>query len=356
MAITSVRDLARSLGISHTTVSDALRNSPRVRESTRERVHRAAKEAGYRYNPLAGALMSEMRRSGVGTFRGVLAVVDLESEAQREEFSRRYHREIIAGCDAAARAMGFKVEPFVLGRDKLSVNRLDTILRSRGIRGLIILPAGGSPDIADLEWEHFAGLYTDYIIERPPLDSVCSDHFRSMVLALQKLQEYGYRRPGLVLNDAHDRRLLYRWEAAFSSYQEHHDDFEQVPPLIVNNCTRGEFTAWFKNHDPDVVLCHKAETIAWMEDAGARLPETHGFCCLNVLLSPRATAGLDLQPRLIGTRATDALVAQLQRNAYGIPDTASTITIPAIWRDGPTVVDRRKKRAAQVVAMEAVAS
>lgn len=341
MAIKSVRDLARSLGISHTTVSDALRNSPRVRKATRDRVHRAAKAAGYRYNPLAGALMSEMRRSGVGTFRGVLAVVDLESEAQREEASRRYHREIIAGCEAAANALGFKVEPFILGRDKLSVRRLDTILRSRGIRGLIILPAGGSPDIADLEWAHFAGLYTDYIIEHPPLDSVCSDHFRSMVLALQKLQEYGYRRPGLVLNDAQDRRLLYRWEAAFSSYQEHHDDFEAVPPLIVNNCTQSEFTEWFHAQQPDVVMCHKTEALEWMEAAGARVPETHGFCGLNVLLSPRPVAGLDLQPRLIGTRATDALIAQLHRNAYGVPETASTITIPALWCDGPTIVDHR---------------
>ncbi|MFP4283218.1 MAG: LacI family DNA-binding transcriptional regulator [Opitutales bacterium] len=355
MAISSVRELARSLGISHTTVSDALRNSPRVRKETRERVQRAAREAGYHYNPLAGALMSEMRRSGVGTFRGVLAVVDLESEAQRMEFSQRYHREIVAGCESAAETLGFKIERFVLGRDHLSVARLGGILRSRGISGLIVLPAGASPDIAELDWKHFAGLYTDYIIEHPPLDSVCSDHFRSMVLALQKLQEYGYQRPGLVLEDAHDRRLLYRWEAAFSMYQEHHDIFERISPLIVSDCTQPQFTRWFKRHEPDVVLSHRHEIMNWMEEAGAKLPETHGFCCLNVLMSPRESAGLDLQPRLIGARATEALVAQLHRNEYGVPATASTITIPAAWRDGPTIARRVRKgdRAAMTPAMAA---
>ena len=73
----SLRELARSLGLSHTTVSEALRASPRVKASTRERVLKAAREVGYRHNPLAGALMSEMRRSRSGTFRGVLAVLEI---------------------------------------------------------------------------------------------------------------------------------------------------------------------------------------------------------------------------------------------------------------------------------------
>ena len=56
MPAPSLRDLARTLGLSHTTVSEALRNSPRVSAATRQRVLKAARVAGYRANPLAGAL------------------------------------------------------------------------------------------------------------------------------------------------------------------------------------------------------------------------------------------------------------------------------------------------------------
>src|SRR5437588_7986538 len=76
-AAPTVRSLARELGLSHTTVSDALRGKGRVDPATVERVKRAAKDAGYRRNPLAAAVMSELRQSRGGTFRGVLGAVDL---------------------------------------------------------------------------------------------------------------------------------------------------------------------------------------------------------------------------------------------------------------------------------------
>ena len=180
----SVRELARSLGLSHTTVSDALRNNPRVRKKTRERVLDAAEKAGYRYNPLAGALMSEMRRSGAATFHGVLAVVDLENAEKRIGPAVRFHSKVYEGAKDKANELGFKTEVFVLGDESLSISRLDDILNSRGIRGLLVLPSQETPDISSLNWEHYAGVYTDYIIEKPALDSVCPDHYRAMMLAM----------------------------------------------------------------------------------------------------------------------------------------------------------------------------
>jgi predicted GNAT family acetyltransferase len=79
----TVRSLARALGLSHTTVSDALRGKGRVDPATVARVQKAAREAGYHRNPLAAAVMSELRRSRGGTFRGVLAAVDLSEPTVR---------------------------------------------------------------------------------------------------------------------------------------------------------------------------------------------------------------------------------------------------------------------------------
>src|SRR5476649_797112 len=277
----TLRSLARTLGLSRTTVSDALRGSPRVDPNTAARVKKAAREAGYRRNPLAGALMSELRRSRGTAFRGVLAAIDFH-EPDRPEYGARFHRELVLGAEARATELGFKVEKFVVGGAGLSVQRLDSILQSRGIHGVILLPAWDEPDLTNLDWSRFAGIYTDYIIERPALHSVCSDHYRSMLAALQRLAALGYRRPGLLLQKHQDERLQYRWGAAFRAFQESHPTIKPVPPLIVEAFTREAFTTWFKRHKPDVVLGHNTEAIDCMESCGAEVPATHGFVCLNV--------------------------------------------------------------------------
>src|SRR5512138_2712182 len=187
----TLRSLAKVLGLSRTTVSDALRGSPRVDPNTAARVRKAAREAGYRRNPLAGALMSELRRSRGTAFRGVLAAVDF-NEPDRPENAVPYHRELVLGAETRATALGFKVEKFSVGHAGVSVQRLDSILQSRGIHGVILLPAWEEPDLSNLDWTQFAEIYTDYMIERPALHSVCSDHHRSLLAALQRLRTLGY--------------------------------------------------------------------------------------------------------------------------------------------------------------------
>jgi LacI family transcriptional regulator len=339
----TLRSLARTLGLSRTTVSDALRGSPRVDPVTAARVKKAAREAGYRRNPLAGALMSELRRSRGTAFRGVLAAVDF-NEPDRPDYAARFHSELVAGAQTRAAELGFKLEKFSVGRAGLTVQRLDSILQSRGIHGVFLLPAWDEPDLSNLDWTRYAGIYTDYIIERPALHSVCSDHYRSLLAALQRLAALGYTRPGLFLQKHHDERLQHRWGAAFRTFQENHAGIRTLPPLIVETFSRDIFLQWFRRYKPDVVLAHNCDAIEWMESAGAKIPTTHGFVCLNVLMRTRPCAGLDLQPRQLGARGAELLIAQLQRNEAGIPEWPSTMTIPAHWVEGPTLRSARPSK------------
>jgi DNA-binding LacI/PurR family transcriptional regulator len=56
-------DIAKLAGVSESTVSRALANSPLIAESTRARIQRLAEEAGYAVNPIARSLRS--RQTGV---------------------------------------------------------------------------------------------------------------------------------------------------------------------------------------------------------------------------------------------------------------------------------------------------
>src|SRR5215207_9271663 len=122
----TIRSLARQLRLSIATVSEALRESPRVR--------RAAERAGYRPNPLLGAALSAVRRRAHEHYRGNLALVDTAENGRTELML--FHREIVAGAAARAQALGFNTELLWLGDAAGAVprSRLGSILQARGIK------------------------------------------------------------------------------------------------------------------------------------------------------------------------------------------------------------------------------
>jgi LacI family transcriptional regulator len=336
----TVRSLARALGLSHTTVADALRGAGRVDPITIGRVRRAARDAGYKRNPLAASVMSGLRRSRGHTFRGVLAALDHFEPSRPPPIL--FHRELVVGARERAVELGFELQEFIVGRAGLTIPRLDSILQSRGILGLLLLPSWLVPDWSGLDWSHYAGIYTDYVMERPPLDCICCNHYRSMMSLLATLTARGYRRPGLFIEEGRDERTQHRFASAFRTFQETHPEIGRVPLLINPTLRREDFVPWFRRHRPDVVLSHFTEIVGWMESIGARVPQTHGFVSLNILYKKRPCAGLDLQPRILGARAVELLIAQLQRNEWGVPKVPTSTTVPAQWVEGPTVRKAKK--------------
>lgn len=334
----SLRDVAEHLGLSPTTVSEALRGVPRVNAATRERVGRAAVELGYLRNQLVGAMMSELRRSAVGSFKGTLAVLDLDGPHRRSAGGNRYHEALARGAAERAAELDFKADHLVADAETFSFGRVRAILRARGMRGVLLLPLANRPDLAGFDWTGLSVIYADYLIDRPGLHAICPDHYRAMMLVLEKLGELGYRRPGLVLHGVLDARVLHRWEAAHHAYQTHHRGMDYLPPFVMPEVRKAEdFKAWFRSANCDVVVAHHADIRRWMEAAGARVPETHGFCCLNLINSDSPCAGLDLQPRLLGARAAELLIGQVLREESGVPARPLTSTMPADWVDGPTL-------------------
>ena len=58
--------------MSHTTVSLALRNSPRITPSVRKQVQKAARQAGYHADPTVSNLMARLRTIGTTAVRETL--------------------------------------------------------------------------------------------------------------------------------------------------------------------------------------------------------------------------------------------------------------------------------------------
>jgi LacI family transcriptional regulator len=270
-----------------------------------------------------------------------LALVEVENDG-RPDYATQFPARLRTAARQRARELGFEAERLVVSSRGVSVKRLDGILKARGIHGVILLPCWGEPDYGDLDWPNYAGIYADYVIHRPPLNTVCPDHHRNMVEAMERVRAAGFQRPGLVLSRHIDERLHHRWEGAFLVVQSHHFKQRPVVPLRTTGTEveEGEFRAWFREQRPDVVLSHWTRVIPWMEAEGAQVPETHGFVCLNLLMATVPCAGIDLQPSLIGRRSAEAVIAHLQQNEFGVPATPAVLSVAGKWSDGPTLRPR----------------
>ncbi|MGC4073954.1 MAG: LacI family transcriptional regulator [Nibricoccus sp.] len=280
--------------------------------------------------------MSDLRRSKKKAFCGELAAIDF-GETQGQKI-RPFKLELLAGARSRATQLQLKLTEFFVGRGGMSLGRLDSVLTSRNIQGVLVLPSHETPDWSHLNWRRYTGIYAGCNVGDPLLHCTYCDPFQSIKLMLARLAKRGYRRPGLFLAKRRDDCSEGRWTAGYHIFQQLFAiNAEPVPCLILPEAREAEFVKWFKRYQPDLVVGHDTEAVEWMEKCGARVPETHGFASLNLTVKTRPCAGLDHRPQDVGARCIDLLAEQLLRNERGIPDSPITITVLARWVEGPTV-------------------
>jgi LacI family transcriptional regulator len=331
----SVRDIARSLNLSKATVANALNGTSTVATSTRERVLGAAAKMGYRHNPMMGAFMSAIRRSRRAAFQGTLATVEI-LEARRPPHGP-FHSKLLQGCTDAALAFGFSMDSFQVRPTRASANRLNSILKARGIRGVVILPTWQTPDFSQFDWSFLTGVYADYITEKPKLNTVCCDHYRSIIELLQQLKQRGYRRPGVVLEKGRDERLHNRTVAALRSFQGDHPKIQPAEPLIFSTLDDRSFSQWLKRQRPDVVISHNTDDIDRLEKFGYQVPRDVGYVLLNHAKAKRPCAGLNLHPDQIGKASVEILIGQIQRQDWGLPKHPNCTMVMGELVEGPSI-------------------
>ncbi len=346
----SVRTLARLSGFSKATVANALRGDPTVAPATAERIRVLATRAGYRRNPIVGAMMSALRRAQTTGFHGTIACVDL-AEPERPEHGP-FHRELVRGARARAEDLGFRLEEHVVGPGRLPLRRLETMLRARGIEAVLLLPSWKPFDLGAFDWSNFAVVSADRAEAPQQFHAVCCDHYRSLLALLEELHRRGFRRPGLLLEPERDERIQRLTSAAFHTFRSVHPAPRPAPILPWPAPDGSTLVPWFRRHRPDVILGHHTEALDTLVAGGHGCPEQYGFACLNLAKATRPCAGLDLQPRLIGARSVELLAGLLQRNERGLPACPTTLSLPARFVAGPTLGApgaARRPRAKQIV-------
>ena len=318
--------LAAEAGVHITTVSLALRDSPRLPKSTRERIQAIARKMGYQPDPMLSALTAYRRNSSIQSNQGTLAwiVNDVSSHC-------RYRDGVADRC----RELGYLLETFAFS--EVSLARLSKILIARNIHGLLLAPQSRSGAHLNLDWARFSAIAFGHTLVRPQLHLVTNAQYHSARICTRGLLVRGYQRIGFVTTRSTDERTDQNFSAGFEVEQRKFKAHDKMPLLILADDNaeqqKTDFQAWYQRYKPEAIVTHYLRIKEFMISLGISFEQ----CALATTDCPpdeKMVAGVDQNYHVIGRIAVDLVVSMIHRNERGVPEHPTNTLVEGTWRDG----------------------
>ncbi len=333
----SLQQIADEAGVSKGTVSLALRNHPRIPEATRKRISEVADKMGYRPNPVVSAWMSHRRQLAPAAKGSCIAFINLWPDRKAWDAAPWFTR-FTAGARERAEYLGYSFEEFRLHDPGMSEKRITSILRARGIRGMIVgsLPEGSAnPDLA---WSDFAAVAQSNSLSSPELSRSVCDYAHGMRTALENLTSLGYRRIGYASPPTVEERTDFLNIGAYLAFQESLPKSRRIPVLDWLQNDRESLGKWILRYKPDAILSHDLEMGDMLGGLGLKVPDDIAVAAL--CLHPgqdRQIAGYDQKLEHCGEVAVELLVERMNRNEAGPPEYPVIALTRGTWHHGKTV-------------------
>lgn len=194
----TIKDIARELGVAHSTVSRAIHDDPRISRETKQRVLEAVTRLGYRPNAAARGLVSR-RIHAVGLV--IPGVADM------------FYGRIVDGVDRAAYEAGFGLSLYLThGERRRELDALAQVSERR-VDGLIVMMRR-SPKKVLLE---LAQQDIPLVLIEPQslglgIDSVRVDNRDGGYQAVRHLLNLGHRRIAFIAGPEGQRESRERWQ------------------------------------------------------------------------------------------------------------------------------------------------
>jgi LacI family transcriptional regulator len=340
----TIRQIANGCGLAVATVSYALRNNPKIPAATIARVHAAAEKLGYRPNPRVAALMAHIRRARPVAAGERIAFIWLARPAAY----LRMHE----GAKLRAEQLGYELEDFSLRDRGLNPGRLERILRTRRITGMVLSPldTGESSFALDWDWSRFSPAIIGNAVCTPELHHAGHHHFGGMRLALQKLAARGCRRIAAIVEAEVNERARRAWSAAFL---EHHPSRASARRWLrtLDAIETRDLRRWLTTMKPDALITTR-DMLKRLEAAGLHVgKEIPHIVLLNWTSATPEFSGVDQCEEVIAAHAVDLVVGQLHRNESGAPEHVKMLLFPGKWVDAERrlIADSHQRSPARLV-------
>lgn len=338
----TIEMIAERAGLSKMSVSRCLRGHPNNSPATRERVRKIAREMGYRPNPMVASLMADIRSRQTQDRSTVIGVLD-DFEGDRPPLYESSWQEHLNGMQRAAEELGYKLEVFRYREQRWNERTLSRMLWARNIRGLIVPYQFNIIDLRSLDLSNCACVSLGYTLREPTLHRVCPDFSEGMKLALARVAELGYRRPGFVTSAANNIRTK---QLFLGSYLGERHIAGATPRVLIMSGDEakvdGELGSWLKAAQPDCVICSFHPVGASLQRLGQRLGEDLGYVQLNWTPMSQGIAGVRNRNQLQGRLAVSLINAAILSNDYGVPEEPFVHMVKNVWVPGNSLVPERR--------------
>lgn len=335
----SLRDVAAAVGVSHVTVSLALRGDTRISAGRRAEIAAAAERLGYRPDPMLSSLSAYRQAKKAVEIRSTVAWINQWSDPKRlrrfQEFDAYWR-----GAHDYATQLGYRLEEFVVGKD-MTPARLQQILLARSVRGILLPPHQQGLNLPEFDWSQFSVVRFGISVAEPRAHIVTSDQKNCAAMAYEHMWARGYRRIAYVSAHRFDLNTGGNFRAGYLSAQDVHVPLRQhlAPVTLSEENTLADaraLKAALRKARVDAILTSLSVLPDLLARIGCRAPEDVGVATLS-LLDGHFDAGVDQNSQEVGRVAMATLAGLIHQGERGVPRYCRRILVEGRWVDGTSL-------------------
>jgi len=331
------RDVAKKAGVSHVTVSLALRGHPGIPAETRERIRAIADGLGYVPDPMLSALSSYRKRKRPQAFQANIAWIN--NFRHSDELYAYDFGEYYEGAVERSRELGFQLEEYRIAEAGQDWKGLKRILLSRGVQGILLAPSEKPNARFELDLTAFSAVRFGYSYSHPILNTVANMQFTTVVSAVENLAALGYKRIGLVITEEVHARTGLRFLGGFAAAQSQFPKKDRISPLALpeNSDVPKVIAAWVARQKIDCILSiHGMGRYRQLLAAGLQIPERIGYADLGLAADEPLLSGICQNSKVVGAKAVDLVVSMIHMQERGVPANCAHILVDGYWIAGKT--------------------
>ncbi len=346
----TLKDIAQRTGLSIAAVSMALRKHSSIPKTTQERVRKIADQLRYTPDPALSALAAHRNNLRIHNNFSVIGLISNWKE--RDAWTRlQSAKEVIEGAKNRALELGFTLQHLWAGEDGLSPKRFSQILKTRGIRGIILAPFEEYEDSFELDWDTFSVVTIEKPALYPHFHHIMQNQYSDYLLCWEKLRSRGYTRVGLVVRSDLADRASHQWEAAHSYAQSQTESrLDPIPILNLGKSQRADtIRTWLHRYRPQAVISRCDYFFEAAKAEGIEVPEDIAYVSLNISDDRSGVSGIYQHRKTMGASAIDVLNSLLQRNQRGPNEVSIGTQVDGSWRKGDTLPSIQNPNAADML-------
>jgi DNA-binding LacI/PurR family transcriptional regulator len=335
------RDVARKAGVSHVTVSLALRGSPSISQQTRNRIAKIAKHLGYSPDPMLTALSSYRKQNRPAAYHANIAWLRTGVESGSSgsgEFGLYFQ-----GAQTRAKQLGYMLDEIDLNERKNDLKWLQRLLEARNITGLILTPAASAGSIFKFDLSRYSVVRIGYSYRGPTLNTVANAQFRTTLTVMEKVVALGYKRVGALLTKDIDERTSWHFLGGYLAGQHLLPKKDRITPFYAT--PRVDLVPavldWIIKQKIDCLVATGYRDLYYeLVQRGLKFPGTIGYADTQAEEDDTFFSGIHQNSRRIGMAAVELLASMIYRDETGAPEIPSHLLVEGSWRDGKTLSKR----------------